>query len=937
MKNQIGRFLAVTLCAVMMLTFCLPGLTFAESEEITDEVSFEEPTVTETVDEEEQDDEEIPEPVSEEEPGEPAKEEIPEDPENPLPEETATDNDGETSSENVVGTDNGEGIDVAGEESANDNETPVDSLTETEENETFVIGETATDEAADSVLEETEDETNPDEVFYGEIKFAGCSYMEETEDPEELLNAYAQMCLDSLRPQGGGKLRSPANPTNGFSDGLKTVFNTIRARISTIAANGGSTIITVSFEEGKEPTWTPGQIKGFTGTEFTSENVETAVRAAFSQDFAANSLLQALVNTCVYELYWFDKTKTGGIANGFSYEYSSDYICIPTITYYLGVVDAYKDGTTQQIGEKIMNVGVISDVGTSIQSALDEIQATVSASTGYPTAYEKLEYFKDHICDLVDYNHPAADDDDTPYGNPWQLIWVFDGDPDTKVVCEGYAKAFAYLCDLAFPGENPEIRCYTVSGTMGGGTGSGGHLWNAVKMDDGLNYLVDVTNCDSDDSSGTVSIGYPDLLFLKGYAQELFNTDGKSVGYDYLCNNSNVRYVYKPETMSFYSPAELSMCPWDYGVKLNLTLEVVALDENGTIEELGEEAPVLDGGGEYGYGATITLSAGVLTNHVFDGWYNGESLLSEDMQYSLDPTDPGNLTLTAKYTKVGDIGEYASLTLKDDVSINFYVTDLPDDGNLQEYKVQYSLDGENVQEASLTSPDYNKIVVAHRAAKEMGDEVHIELLYQEQPIYSTDYSVRDYCESQIESSDTPEKLKTLCRTILDYGASSQTYFGYNAGNLVNEKYSSGLVDETVIPAECNVLAKMGSCSDIANTYFSLVLKNKTVLNIYFEPANGATLESLTFTLNGTEVPVGNTGSTVLESIDQGMIRLSVKGFAAKNLNDQVTVTASDGDETQTITYSPMTYAYIKQNASSGLGQVCRAIYLYYCAAADYFA
>ena len=65
------------------------------------------------------------------------------------------------------------------------------------------------------------------------------------------------------------------------------------------------------------------------------------------------------------------------------------------------------------------------------------------------TDYDKLVAYRDAICSLVDYNHEAADNDGTPYGDPWQMIYVFDGDPDTKVVCEGYSKAFQYLFDIS--------------------------------------------------------------------------------------------------------------------------------------------------------------------------------------------------------------------------------------------------------------------------------------------------------------------------------------------------------------------------------------------------------------------------------------------------------------------------------------------------------
>ena len=112
--------------------------------------------------------------------------------------------------------------------------------------------------------------------------------------------------------------------------------------------------------------------------------------------------------------------------------------------------------------------------------------------------------FRDEICELVSYNAAAAGESYTDgYGDPWQLIYVFDGDDSTNVVCEGYAKAFQYLCDLS------GLTCYTVTGAMAGGTGEGPHMWNIVTLGD-ENYLVDVTNSDA----GTV--GQNGGLFLAG-------------------------------------------------------------------------------------------------------------------------------------------------------------------------------------------------------------------------------------------------------------------------------------------------------------------------------------------------------------------------------------------------------------------------------------
>ena len=179
--------------------------------------------------------------------------------------------------------------------------------------------------------------------------------------------------------------------------------------------------------------------------------------------------------------------------------------------------------------------------------AIDKADKIVAAHAG-ESNFEKLQSYRKEICALTDYNDAAANAaNNTPYGDPWQLIYVFDNDPDTKVVCEGYSKAFQLLCDLTK--FDQAIDCITVSGNMSGGTGSGGHMWNVVTMEDGKHYIVDVTNCDAR------TVGYPDLLFLSGAAE------GGSVsgGYRVDCNNTTITYTYDATTRFLFTDGELTL------------------------------------------------------------------------------------------------------------------------------------------------------------------------------------------------------------------------------------------------------------------------------------------------------------------------------------------------------------------------------------------
>ena len=276
----------------------------------------------------------------------------------------------------------------------------------------------------------------------------------------------------------------------------------------------------------------------------TSEAVN-AMKSKFNVDSAA--LVQALMQDCTYEMYWFDKTI--GMKPQSSITIGAEHNGTEYVMYFSGsltlrftVAKGYASGDELYVTD----TSKIDRVNTAIANAA----GIVNSAKNKPDL-EKLKYYRDVICDSVVYDQTAADDDSTPYGDPWQLISVFDNDSGTNVVCEGYSKAFKYLCDLT-SFEHKDIFCITVSGVMKSGTGGGDHMWNIVKMDDGKYYHVDVTNCDSG------SIGNPDLLFLKGcYSGSV------SEGYKFKCRSQYVTYTYAEKTLNSFSE-ELAVSSTDY-------------------------------------------------------------------------------------------------------------------------------------------------------------------------------------------------------------------------------------------------------------------------------------------------------------------------------------------------------------------------------------
>lgn len=430
-------------------------------------------------------------------------------------------------SEETTDSENSDDLDV-GDTVVSDKEN-----TDTSENEN-------TEDSADENTDESEKDTDNAPVLAeteAEDKYS-VSALPQTNlpDSDELFGAYVEQQL-----YGNEVSFLEEAAREQLNDAEKEIYDYLKAEIKDVAANGGSTDFLVADI-------TDWNIQSyFTAEELgvTSINNYDMVYAAFQSQFDFDLIIDALMHDCPYDMYWFNKTESSLYGYSVSSLYYSNaptvYVAaqVKNLCFELYVVENYQEsGKNNAVTSKVAAVGTAASNAKSIADKYD------SASD-----YEKLKAFKDEICSLVTYDHNAAEngsfaaDDD-----PWQLINVFDNDTATDVVCEGYSKAFQYLCDLSsFDG----AECYTVVGTMDGGTGAGGHMWNIVTID-GKNYIADITNVDS----GT--IGENGELFLAGAEG---STD---TGYIVDVSGSDVSYVYSSDTLKLWGKDILTIAQESY-------------------------------------------------------------------------------------------------------------------------------------------------------------------------------------------------------------------------------------------------------------------------------------------------------------------------------------------------------------------------------------
>ena len=374
-------------------------------------------------------------------------------------------------------------------------------------------------------------------------------------DSDDLFAQYAQRVFygaDSAAPLGN---YGETVLTSSFD---LAVYAKLKEAVAQVAAGERTdTVFTFTLAELgiKEPqTWTAADM-GLETIFYTDENGDLVWAEGAAEAInhmlgygGMGAILDVLRVDCPYELYWYDKTATGGAGSlGPSVSVNAlDCITVTpaaTIEMRLCVAADYAPGgVTGGCETDPARTGAAKTAAENARQVVEKYAALGD--------YDKLLAYKDEICALVDYNHDAADNTATLYGDPWQLIYVFDGDPTTKVVCEGYSKAFQYLFDQS--DFQNELYCYTVTGTTlcEAGNSQGAHMWNICTMDDGLNYLVDVTNSDA----GTV--GRQGQLFLVGARG--------SADTQYNVSDVEMRYAYDRETLNLYGEDILTLAADDY-------------------------------------------------------------------------------------------------------------------------------------------------------------------------------------------------------------------------------------------------------------------------------------------------------------------------------------------------------------------------------------
>ncbi|MBR4308239.1 MAG: hypothetical protein IKT58_01455, partial [Oscillospiraceae bacterium] len=216
-----------------------------------------------------------------------------------------------------------------------------------------------------------------------------------------------------------------------------------------------------------------------------------------------------------------------------------------------------------------------------------------------------------------------------------------------------------------------------------------------------------------------------------------------------------------------------------------------------------------------------------------------------------------------------------------------------------------------------------------------------------QPYYSNidDYAIADYAYSQLNKTNTTEKLRVLCADLLRYGAKAQIYKNYRtdalADRLMTEAHRTYLSDaEAVSFGNVNEDLKDLANAPITWAGKSLNLDSKVCLKFVFRTAGYSDeLSDLSLRVS-YEDRTGEMKTVVLTEMEvysevAQLYSFTVDALLAAELRSVVSVQIYAGETpvSSTLRYSPDTYG----NGKTGtLLDVCKALFAYSDSAKNYF-
>lgn len=340
---------------------------------------------------------------------------------------------------------------------------------------------------------------------------AGFDTNDEAADPDKLLDEFMLSSEGSI-----AKRMTPEAPMSIKGDRLTgkalNLYNAYKSIIK--AVNKGkknSTLKKISTTKViKKRTYTARElglskianIKG--GKWVATKKAKEKIANMVAKQTNWKRVYQSLLSDLSSESYWVAWSSNSSFYT-YTYRYDRNKVyftkkitlSLPVMPEYAKAVNPLKINIYKLDRSKLNATSTARENARAIVQIFDEaIPIAFEGYTAEQIDYNRLWYYCNMICRLADYDREIYErrNEQQYWQGAWSMIYVFDNDMSTKVVCTGYARALKYLCELS-NFNSDWIDCQLATGYAGEN-----HMWCTVRMNDGENYLVDPTWMDQGDS-----------------------------------------------------------------------------------------------------------------------------------------------------------------------------------------------------------------------------------------------------------------------------------------------------------------------------------------------------------------------------------------------------------------------------------------------------
>ena len=228
----------------------------------------------------------------------------------------------------------------------------------------------------------------------------------------------------------------------------------------------------------------------------------------------------------------------------------------------------------------------------------------------------------------------------------------------------------------------------------------------------------------------------------------------------------------------------------------------------------------------------------------------------------------------------------ATLTLGDKLHMNYYTALLDSDATDKAMQVKFTYtdrDGAVTKWVPIAEAqeagDYTVFTLTDLVAAYMATDIHAELGYGTENAFtvmtSLDYSVQDYAQALIDGSSYDAKVKTAAKALLNYGAATQTYFGYQTETLADSVLAEAdkLTDiNTALGQIDNINQYKATTTNRLSSFvgYTLLLTDGVGIRLYFT-------EQVTVTVDGEAV-------NVVDDPDSDRYYAEISGVRAADLD-----------------------------------------------------